>query len=349
MPHRRRPHARERKVDDYRSAQPSKFGRHSAVACRYMAPTLRQLRAYSFYVGLTSNCMTVGLFLWLTVARYNSIVFNTVSANTYQVYGVSRDIASENVQSLKTSNGSLVRLQELRRLTPGDCLQAYSHRYISAWGDVVLVINSSSNTTITELRNGVTHPGWQSISWSCQDVGTGKSHPCNFDNAKLAPGQNVLALGNYIAYCLAQPTQPHCKVDIAVSLLLGVVICNAIKVACFVTAIIAWKSEPLATVGDAISSFLTTPDLTTQGLGMLSEHDLRRLDCKARYDKRRRQSRVSLETLVDTETGEKEAESVNSFTRLQYNTAMNPATYHYRPQRWYHANELTGWWQLQIM
>ena len=44
-----------------------------------------------------------------------------------------------------------------------------------------------------------------------------------------------------------------------------VIVCNFIKMSCM--AWIAWKqdSEPLVTLGDAIASFLTTPDKFTAG------------------------------------------------------------------------------------
>ena len=47
--------------------------------------------------------------------------------------------------------------------------------------------------------------------------------------------------------------------------MLVVIVCNFIKMGCM--AWIAWKqdSEPLVTLGDAIASFLTTPDKYTAG------------------------------------------------------------------------------------
>ena len=44
-----------------------------------------------------------------------------------------------------------------------------------------------------------------------------------------------------------------------------VIVCNSIKMACM--AWIAWKQdpEPLVTLGDAIASFITTPDKLTVG------------------------------------------------------------------------------------
>lgn len=80
-----------------------------------------------------------------------------------------------------------------------------------------------------------------------------------------------------IQYCLAQPAPAStCEVNLNASLLGCVALLNSI--ALVATAAILFKRpssfHPLATLGDAISSFLEEPDPTTQGACLLSKTDV---------------------------------------------------------------------------
>lgn len=241
-----------------------------------------------------------------------------------------------NKNSLLSENGTFNHLDGFQRLDKGDCMKTYSHQFLSTWGNLLLVTDKHVNASGV-IDSWFTNPGQLSTTW-------------NSSNPRLGPLEVNASVSRYnsapaysVHYCLAESTKPHCKIEIALSLLLGVVICNVVKVICFVTATIAWRLDPLATVGDAISSFLSDLDPTTQSLSLLSEHELRRLDCRSRYEKRRHRSQSSVGMLEDG------SEYVGPFSRLQYNSTVDPTTYRRRRQRWYHVNELTGWWQLQLM
>lgn len=80
-----------------------------------------------------------------------------------------------------------------------------------------------------------------------------------------------------VQYCLAETLEPHCTVAISTSLLSVVIVCNVVKACCLLfTLLINIRFNPLATVGDAISSFISHPDATTRGKGPLSALDVRR-------------------------------------------------------------------------
>ena len=67
--------------------------------------------------------------------------------------------------------------------------------------------------------------------------------------------------------CLAKPAaKQNCTVQFIPDVLWTVVVCNTIKVICFLT-LLKLPFEPLITLGDAIESFLSTPDETTADLG----------------------------------------------------------------------------------
>ena len=67
--------------------------------------------------------------------------------------------------------------------------------------------------------------------------------------------------------CLAKPAvKQNCTVQFIPDVLWTVVVCNTIKVICFL-ALLKLPFEPIITLGDAIESFLSSPDETTADLG----------------------------------------------------------------------------------
>ena len=67
--------------------------------------------------------------------------------------------------------------------------------------------------------------------------------------------------------CLAKPAaKQNCTVQFIPEVLWTVVVCNIVKIICFL-ALLKLPFEPLITLGDAIESFLSDPDETTKDLG----------------------------------------------------------------------------------
>lgn len=86
---------------------------------------------------------------------------------------------------------------------------------------------------------------------------------------------NTWRVGSYpIKYCLSETmSTSHCRLEYAPFILYIVVICNLLKVVCMSTTVVwVWNLDEsiLATVGDAVASFLDTKDETTAGMCLLS-------------------------------------------------------------------------------
>lgn len=75
-------------------------------------------------------------------------------------------------------------------------------------------------------------------------------------------------------YCLAEQAPENNTVGISIGFLVFVIIANALKAGTLLFGIFKNEFEPIATTGDAISSFLSRPDATTTGLGPLSVMDV---------------------------------------------------------------------------
>ena len=76
-----------------------------------------------------------------------------------------------------------------------------------------------------------------------------------------------------VDYCLAESADNYslnCTISGNTTLLLAVIICNAIKAACLIITLVCWRTNPLAVLGDAVASYMDYPDRTTKALGTLT-------------------------------------------------------------------------------
>lgn len=69
-----------------------------------------------------------------------------------------------------------------------------------------------------------------------------------------------------VEYCLSQPVQERCTDQLSLVTMAVVIVCNAVKLTCMVLLLRQLKCAPLATIGDAIESFMLDKATTTQGM-----------------------------------------------------------------------------------
>jgi hypothetical protein len=74
--------------------------------------------------------------------------------------------------------------------------------------------------------------------------------------------------------CLATPTAVHCKLQISLYFLVIIIGYNFIKSAAMSWTLWYQREETFVTFGDALSSWLDTPDLSTKGRCLTSKHDV---------------------------------------------------------------------------
>lgn len=75
-------------------------------------------------------------------------------------------------------------------------------------------------------------------------------------------------------YCLSERVDEKCQLYFNPPICLVVILCNVVKVICMFLTIHGNKKRILLTIGDAISSFLSRPDITTQGECLLSASEI---------------------------------------------------------------------------
>ena len=78
-----------------------------------------------------------------------------------------------------------------------------------------------------------------------------------------------------VSYCLAEKAVAACTVQVSTTILAVAIVCNIVKIGCLILVAFS-KLTPIATIGDAISTFLQRPDDIASGVGALSIHQVRR-------------------------------------------------------------------------
>ena len=183
-----------------------------------------------------------------------------------------------------TQTGLVDTMQELRNATEWqkldnrDCIKAYGQDFVSAHGDLLLVLPTTDATGIlfpvTEIQSDIS--GY--YDWMCGDqpgcstdaILREAALSSYFEPVILSNGSN-LQFNHSIQYCLSQPVEQQCQVQISLIILGVVVACNATKALCMLFTFRCQKSQPLVTLGDAIESFVKDPDQNTGGMCLASK------------------------------------------------------------------------------
>lgn len=190
-----------------------------------------------------------------------------------------------------------INATSLQRLENRACLEAYAGSINSDRADVVLVSSYNSNNELTPSQNGNLtsygvlfssgSPTWFPMSQALLDsdgYGTAAEWICHSqvtyydaktcDLTKSASTQSSWLFRQWdVQYCLSEQVEEHCKIQFSIAIMIFVICCNCIKMVCMVWIIRKRGSEPLVTLGDAIASFLDTPDQMTLNACLAGQDD----------------------------------------------------------------------------
>jgi hypothetical protein len=175
-----------------------------------------------------------------------------------------------------------------------------------------------------ELRNILdTSSIWQNATWAQQlDVRIDTPRENGVSLSSGGPGVVIPS------HCLVKPVDAHCELYTNIPICVVVIACNIIKLVCMYLAARVRHKEILLTIGDAIASFLDSPDATTKGKSGMS-----RSQCRA----------MSVQNLVgssyDSQSTSPPPEHASPFGIISIVSL--------RRRRWYHA---VGWrrWTVTI-
>lgn len=113
-------------------------------------------------------------------------------------------------------------------------------------------------------------------NWICTDIpgfGPRDSRTCDIPTALDQANQWSLR-DHPIDYCIARLSPSHCKLQFSQSILITVIVMNFAKAAVMLWTYLFQKSLTLVTLGDAIASFLSSPDPLTTSRCLMTKTDV---------------------------------------------------------------------------
>ncbi|KAL1616944.1 hypothetical protein SLS54_008149 [Diplodia seriata] len=228
-------------------------------------------------------------WLWTVLAlssvpfhlMYNSVVFSSVTATQYHVAVVTQDFTTGAPFSSSATNSAISVLQnnsELTTMGNEKCIATYGSQFQSEYRNVLLVADGNVQTNSSIIWANFSSPeSLPSYSWIC--LNSIDPH-CNPDRLRknVTKGQDWVVGGTTIKNCLLEKAPPtNCRINFNFSLLITVIVANVAKLVAM--GITLWKlnTPTLATIGDAVSSFLERRDESFKGRCLASGSDLKTL------------------------------------------------------------------------
>lgn len=165
------------------------------------------------------------------------------------------------------------------RLENKECIQAYSNVFQSSRRNVVLV-SSKKNDTNSILMYGSSDidSAMDSNWWICSEGGQdGGSMTCNPDSY-VSKASSWTVWDYPVEYCLSERIDDICSIQFSWTIMLVVVAFNSLKVIVMAWVLFRYDAEKiLATVGDAVVSFLKVQDLTTVQMCLANKREMHRM------------------------------------------------------------------------
>lgn len=166
------------------------------------------------------------------------------------------------------------------------CIRAYAQNFVSDIANLIVVTNTSEPDAILNIDSTTAGEPNQGGNWICDGLGLG-SRPCYrplemVDVAAWSLPGNPACIGPIsqtfpVDHCLVQQTRENCQVAIAMDLLIAVLVCNFVKALSLYWSLRRVCSHPLLTLGDAVASFLETPDTHTISYSPISVQEVSRI------------------------------------------------------------------------
>ncbi|RMZ86815.1 hypothetical protein DV736_g5959, partial [Chaetothyriales sp. CBS 134916] len=259
-----------------------------------------QKNAFWWILGLTS----IPLHL-----MYNSAFYSSLSNNDYNILIVTPEFVTGGAFDLAAAiNASntiwdydatidvdpadiqrAIGTTKFEHLEVKRCIRDYAQVFLSSRRNLVLVSNAdqANNSllylekyeTSRELGGGRYTP----YDWICRAVATiYQSH--NSPNNPTACDAYISEIeaasdewepwGYQVQYCMSETVEESCSFNGNIPIIFTVITCNVAKMLLMWIVAFRLRGSPLITIGDAVASFLQRPDLTTEGLCLLTRQDV---------------------------------------------------------------------------
>ena len=118
---------------------------------------------------------------------------------------------------------------------------------------------------------------WNPTSWLCpaEDIIAGGQTCTSGKNAKVPDPWLVTPEKFEVDHCLSQKVDEQCSLQYSFTILIIVICCDIAKILAMCAALWLVSDRPLTTIGDAIASFLESPDIHTVGCCLIEQTQAR--------------------------------------------------------------------------
>ena len=245
---------------------------------------------------------------------WNSVLFSTLQSNDYTTTVVNWDFLQHNGPNcshafdpdLKSDYLDVVcdmlnaaKAENLTKLEPKDCIEAYGAKQQTHWSNVFVVLNNATPpllTNLTDLPSTFLASNWSSIYWTVTILsGKGNGWMCYEPEAVDCNQAGLLANSSHwtlkgvasyasdtstdpptllVDHCLAKSSTETCKLQYSSTILFIVIASNTVKLVSIMMTLKVIKGQQFVTLGDAIASFLTDPDLNTNGACLATKRNI---------------------------------------------------------------------------
>lgn len=236
-----------------------------------------------------------------TARSFNSTVYATITPTSYYIYSVDSTYLMNSTfarsnplgcgsKSSVTCNNAAQTYEaavsgRLLNLTVDECIRQYAVPFQTDSTAVVLVSPNNNQQATTNYYSGRANLGNNQVgckvnpyAWVCGApslICDSSADPTYCPTGVKGLNRNDWRPFNTpVSYCLVESTEENCMLQFTVPIAIIVIVCNLLKAVTLFFVCFRTSHEPLVTVGDAISSFLKTPDETTHGMCLLSRSDL---------------------------------------------------------------------------
>ncbi|KAG9242503.1 hypothetical protein BJ878DRAFT_166928 [Calycina marina] len=171
------------------------------------------------------------------------------------------------------------------KLSNKECVKTYSNMFLSSRRNVILVSSAKNDTNSvllygsTDIVSGILGGGGAGDAnwWICSSGGQdGGNMMCNPNGHVTSSG--AFSLWEYpIEYCLSEKVEDTCSLNFSQDIMYVMLAFNALKVAMMILVLFQYDAEIiLASVGDAIASFMTYEDQSTRMMCLANRREMKR-------------------------------------------------------------------------
>jgi hypothetical protein len=309
------------------------------------------------------NVATQKAMMWLLLGlssiplhlMYNSVLFSTIAANEYDIIfateaffqggpeGTYKDTHFRRLDDVQAKAKTWDRLER------AECINAYAIEFLNTRRNLVAVVIDDkvlANNSV-KLVEPYIHPLGDAYSWIC-DADDGISRygytqdemrgytPCSSKLSKVkAHADRWRSNGWDIDYCLSESVEGRCSLNFSLPIIIVVLVCNLLKALGMLFISLGIRDKPLITVGDAIDSFLTVNDPTTEGMCLASIASIKAGKVINSYN-----------GMTDNY---EEAYLLSNRHKISTNWKPAPIFYKTLHKRWSNATSSTRWWSCLLL